>query len=204
VGSGLGALKPASASGELPTELAGTSVRIVGPGGDRFAPLYRVEKGKITFLVPPGTFAGGKAVVLVSDGNRTIAAATLSVERAAPQLFTVSGSTIAAAAVQRVRADGAESSETVTQASIDLGPAGDRVYLVLFGTGIRGRTGLGSVTAHLGGQDVPVLFAGSQPTYDGLDQVNLLLPRTLLGSGRIDITLSVDGFISNAVQIGIR
>src|SRR5205085_3468788 len=126
-------------------------------------------------VVPPGTYPGGKSVALVSDGNRTVAAVTLSVERAAPQLFTLKGSTIAAAVVQRVRADGAETMETVTQSPIDLGPAGDRVYLVLFGTGIRGRAGLGSVTAHLGDQDVPVLFAGSQPTYDGLDQVNLLL-----------------------------
>ncbi len=204
VGSSLGPLKPASASGTLPTELAGTSVRIVGPGGDGLAPLYMVEGGKITFLVPPETFVGGTAVALVSDGNRTIAAVTLSVDPVAPQLFTLSGSRTAAAAVQRVRADGTQSTETLSQTSIDLGPLGDRVYLVLFGTGIRGRTGLASVTAHLGGQNSTVLFAGPQPNYDGLDQVNLLLPRTLIGSGLIDVTLSADGWISNGVQVSIR
>jgi len=203
VGSSLGGLDAASASGTLPTDLAGTSVRIVGPGGDGLARLYSVGGGQITYLVPHNTFPS-KAVALISNGGRTVAAVVLTVDPVAPQLLTQTGSGIAAAAVQRVRADGTTSTETITQAPIDLGPEGDRVYLVLFGTGIRGRSALKSVVAHLAGQDEPVLFAGVQPSYDGLDQVNVALPRTLMGSGILDLTLSVDGWVSNSVQIAIR
>ena len=203
VGTSLGPLKPVSASGTLPTTLAGTSVRIVSPGRDELAPLYTVGGGQITYLVPPGTHAGGKAVAVVSDGNRTIAAVTLTVDPVAPQLFSVAGSRTAAALVQRVKADGTQTTETAN-GPIDLGPASDRVFLVLFGTGIRGRSGLGSVTAHLANQDSGVVFAGPQPDFEGVDQVNLLLPRGLIGGGIVDLTLSVDGWISNSVQVNIR
>ncbi len=202
-GGNLGPTQAASSSGTLPTALAGISVRIVGPGGDGFAPLYRAESGQITYVAPANTFPG-KAVALVSNGDRTVAAVTLSVDPVAPQLFTLNGSRTAAGLLQRVKADGTQTTETLTEAAIDLGPDGDRVYLVLAGTGIRGRSRLESVTARIASQDSTVLFAGPQPSYDGLDQVNLLLPRTLIGSGVIDITLSVDGWVSNGVQIEIR
>jgi hypothetical protein len=68
---------------------------------------------------------------------------------------------------------------------IDMGPETDEVYLVLFGTGLRRRSALSTVTARLwlvdGTKvDLPVEYAGPQSEFAGLDQLNLKLPRTIL------------------------
>ena len=75
---------------------------------------------------------------------------------------------------------------------IDLGPETDAVYLVLYGTGIRFRTGLAAVTASIGGANAGVLYAGGDTGLTGLDQINVLLPRSLAGRGEVDVVLTVD------------
>jgi uncharacterized protein (TIGR03437 family) len=87
---------------------------------------------------------------------------------------------------------------------VDLGPAGTQVVLTLYGTGIRGRSAPGAVTAKIGGVDAPVLYAGSQTQYSGLDQVNVTLPRSLAGRGDVDVVLSVDGKTANTVKVNVR
>lgn len=42
------------------------------------------------------------------------------------------------------------------------------------------------------------------PGFIGLDQANILLPRTLIGKGLINLTMTVDGKVSNTVQIKIK
>jgi uncharacterized protein (TIGR03437 family) len=86
---------------------------------------------------------------------------------------------------------------------IDLGAATDRVFLVLSGTGIRNRTALANVSASIGGTSMPVDFAGPQGS-PGFDQVNVLLPRTLVGAGDVEVRLTVDGRSSNTVRVTIR
>jgi uncharacterized protein (TIGR03437 family) len=51
---------------------------------------------------------------------------------------------------------------------------------------------------------MPALYAGAQPEFAGLDQVNVSLPLTLLGIGETDLFLTVDGQTSNRVRINIR
>lgn len=51
------------------------------------------------------------------------------------------------------------------------------VYVSLYGTGIRGA---GTVQAYVGGNSVPVSYAGPQGQYQGLDQVNISLPVNLV------------------------
>ena len=60
------------------------------------------------------------------------------------------------------------------------------------------------MTAIIGGTSVPVEYAGAQPSYAGLDQVNLALPSSLSGSGLVNIVLTVDGQITNVVTIDIQ
>ena len=76
--------------------------------------------------------------------------------------------------------------------------------LVLYGTGIRNRTSVDRVRAVIGGQDVPVQFAGTQPNFAGLDQVNISLPAALSRRGEMDLVLVVDNRLSNAVRLTIR
>ncbi|MGH9845261.1 MAG: hypothetical protein ACREEM_41630, partial [Blastocatellia bacterium] len=87
----------------------------------------------------------------------------------------------------------------------DRGVATDQVFLVLFGTGLRGRSALSAVTARVGAVNVPVLYAGAAPDFIGLDQINLgPLPRSLAGRGEVDVVLTVDGKTGNMVRISIR
>ena len=87
---------------------------------------------------------------------------------------------------------------------INLGGADEQVYLVLFGTGLRYASSPAAVTAKVGGVDAPVTFAGPQSEFVGLDQVNILLPRSLAGRGEVEVRLSVDGQEANPVRVSIR
>jgi len=77
-------------------------------------------------------------------------------------------------------------------------------YLSLFGTGIRNRSSLSSVSVVIQGNSVPVLFAGPQGYYAGLDQVNTALPLSLRGGGETDLVLTVDGQAANTVRVNIQ
>jgi uncharacterized protein (TIGR03437 family) len=88
---------------------------------------------------------------------------------------------------------------------VSLGAQTDRVFLVLYGTGIRNVRALSRVEARVGGTAVPVTFAGAQGQFIGLDQVNVgPLPRTLAGAGTATIVLTVDGFPANTVTVQIE
>jgi uncharacterized protein (TIGR03437 family) len=74
----------------------------------------------------------------------------------------------------------------------------NQTALELFGTGIRGHSPSG-VTCTIGGVSVPVLYAGAQGQYPGLDQVNVSLPASLANRGEMNIVLTVDGQAANTV-----
>src|SRR5205085_2609503 len=161
--------------------------------------------------------APGAATISVVRGGAVVASGVVQITAAAPGLFTAnaSGQGVPAAYVFRRRANGSESTEPVAQfdqaqnrfvpAPIDLGPEGDQVVLILFGTGIRGRSDLSAVTCRIGGVEVPVLYAGEQGQFVGLDQVNVgVLPRNLAGRGEIDLVLTVDGKAANTGRVSIK
>jgi uncharacterized protein (TIGR03437 family) len=88
---------------------------------------------------------------------------------------------------------------------VDLGSPGDIVVLVLYGTGIRGRTSLDQVTATIGGASAPVAYAGVQGQFPGFDQINVTIPRSLAGrGGLVDVVVTVEGQASNVGQISIK
>jgi len=87
---------------------------------------------------------------------------------------------------------------------LDLGPEGDQVFLVLFGTGIRNRTSLGAVSVKIGGAEAQVTYAGPQGGFVGLDQINVLVPRSLVGRGEVDVVLTADGRAANPVRVNIK
>jgi len=118
---------------------------------------------------------------------------------------------VAAGIVFTLHADGTSSVANVSQCGaggncsavpIDLGLATDDVTLELFGTGIRGHSGV--VNCKIGASTLPVAYAGPQNTYVGLDQVNIALPKSLRGSGNATVVLSVDGQTANAVTVSFK
>lgn len=199
----------------LPTTLAGTSVKVKDFFGDeRLAPLFFVSPGQINYLIPPGT-ATGTATISALNGANTVATGVTQISPIAPGLFAANsdGQGVAAAVVLRV-SGGTQSFETVAVLDqttnrfvarpIDLGSGADQVFLILFGTGVRGRSPFAKLSASIGGIEIPVLFAGAQPDLAGLDQINLPLSRALAGRGFVDIVFAVDGVIANIVHVNIK
>jgi uncharacterized protein (TIGR03437 family) len=78
--------------------------------------------------------------------------------------------------------------------------------LVLYGTGIRNRPSLSSVTVSIGSQTLSAFYAGVASISPEFDQVNVVLPSTLAGSGTVLVTVSISGAAaaSNPVAINIQ
>ena len=61
-----------------------------------------------------------------------------------------------------------------------------------------------TVQATIDGRAAPVLYAGPQGSFAGLDQVNVVVPQSVAGRGTIDIGLLVDGKVANTVKVAIH
>lgn len=84
---------------------------------------------------------------------------------------------------------------------LSLGAATDTLYVELYGTGSRGAA---SVQCYVGGQTVPVLYAGPVAAYAGLDQVNISIPKSLAGTGDVRMYLVADGVASNVAGLNVQ
>jgi uncharacterized protein (TIGR03437 family) len=165
--------------------------------------------------MPPGT-ADGAASVMITSGAAGLFNGTIHIARVAPGLFTAnaSGQGVAVGNALRVKADGAQTYEPISRwdaaqarfvtSPIDLGPASDQLFLILYGTGLRHRSSLQAVLVKIGGIDVQALYTGAQGAFAGLDQINLPVPRSLAGRGEIEILVTVDGQPANAVRVSIK
>ncbi|MFN7947991.1 MAG: endonuclease/exonuclease/phosphatase family protein [Blastocatellia bacterium] len=215
-GAGLSAGTEAAASVPLPTTLAGTNVKVRDSAGvERLAPLFFVSPGQINYQIPAGT-ANGAAFVTVSSSDGALATGPIEIASVAPGVFAANadGQGIAAALVLRIKADGTQLYEAATRfdpaqnkvvaVPIDPGPPTDQVYLLLFGTGWRNRSGLPGVTVTTGGVNALTDYAGPQGDFIGLDQMNVLLPRTLAGRGEVEVTVKVDGQAANPLKVSIK
>jgi uncharacterized protein (TIGR03437 family) len=204
-GTALATTTQSAASLPLPTELAGTRVLVRDSAGvERSAPLFFVSPGQINYLLPAGS-ATGTATVTVQNGYGSSASGQLEISRLAPGLFSAAanGQGLAAAVLLRLRADGTQQFEPVSQ-PIDFGAPTDQLYLLAFGTGLRGRSTLDAVRLSLGGVAAEVSYAGPQGSLAGLDQVNALLPRSLAGRGVVALNLNVEGIAANEVTLNFR
>jgi uncharacterized protein (TIGR03437 family) len=204
----------------LPTELGGVSVLVDGnPAG-----LFFVSPGQINYQAPEDLLPG-KAQVAVMKNGQVVAQGALELGNVAPSLFTAdaSGSGVPSGVLLRVRANGQQSYEplaryvdgkaeglTITR------NAGDRLFLVLYGTGWRGADDADGNPANgvaeslevlIGDNNAPVLFAGEAPGFAGLDQMNIEIPAGITGSVSLLVKVNDgDGKVSraNTVTITIR
>lgn len=85
-------------------------------GTDRDAAVLFSGFGQVNFQIPPGT-ANGDATVKVASGDAAIATGAVQIVTIAPGVFTAnaSGRGVAAAVVQRVRADGSQAFEMLAR-----------------------------------------------------------------------------------------
>ena len=193
----------------LPTSLAGTTVRVIDSANvERLAPLFFVSAGQVNYLMPTST-ALGKATVVITSSTNHVSVGTVEIALVTPGIFTANaqGNGTAAALVLRVKPGGQISYENVAANGqpipIDLTIAGDQVFLVLYGTGVRFRSNLNNVLLNVGGNNLAALYAGGT-SLEGLDQINAALPNTLIGKGEVAVALTVDGKPANAVRLTFK
>ena len=224
-GSSLAAAEADAISVPLPTTLAGVTVSVRDTtGSERLASLLYCSPGQINYLIPAGA-APGEATVSVLRNGALIASGTIQVAAVAPALFAANGNGMgtASALVLRIKADGTQTYEPVARFDaaqkslarkslsrknfvsepIDLGPEGDQVFLILFGTGFRFASGLAAVSVTIGGSPAEVLFAGPHDQLAGVDQMNIRLDRALAGRGAVNIEVTLDGQSTNTVEVNI-
>ncbi|MGE0130295.1 MAG: SBBP repeat-containing protein [Blastocatellales bacterium] len=215
-GDGLATEVKIAASLPLPTSLAGTTVKVKdSAGSEREAPLFFVAPTQVNYLLPAGA-AIGPALVTITGGDGKISSGTVLVSPVAPGLFSANadGQGVAAATLLRVKTDGTQVYEPVASfdaaqsrfapVPIDLGPQGEQVFLLLFGTGLRGNNGLQTVSVKIGGVDAETLYLGAQGGFVGLDQGNVRIPRSLAGRGEVDVVVTVEGRTANTVRVSIK
>jgi uncharacterized protein (TIGR03437 family) len=212
-GAGL-ALEPKSASGiPLPTSLGGVQVELTdASGAQMLAPLVYVSPGQVNYLVPANVPPGKLDVAVRNNGN-VVSRGTLELDKVAPALFSANsdGRGIAAAQVVRVKPDGTQIYEPVAQFDavqrryvaqpVDFGASKDRLFLLLYGTGFRNAAVAG---LQVGPAALALSYAGKQPQFAGLDQVNAELPRELAAAGEVVVRFQADGKPANQVTLTFR
>jgi uncharacterized protein (TIGR03437 family) len=204
----------------LPTALSGVSATITDSAG-KTAPigLIVVTPDQVNAVLPAGLATGVATVDLVSSTGVTFTG-DVSVVTVAPSLFTADESGHGTAAAQEVivHPDGSQTfigaiascePSGCSATPLSLGSAADQAFLELFGSGIRGAGGAANVSVMVGNRGGTVTYAGPQggggaDSYYGLDQVDVLLPRSLVGAGTVDVVLTAAGQTANTVTIDIQ
>jgi uncharacterized protein (TIGR03437 family) len=177
----------------------------------RPAGLIYVSPTQINFQIPSGTVTG---MATVTVNNNFGSSATVPILAAAPALFSVNSRGVAAATAVAIAIPSTaqfpvpvfqcvDTAESCALVPID--PGLDRpVILSFYGTGIRGRSSLAKVTVTIGTMTVAAQYAGPQPQFPGLDQVNVPLSLGLRAAGEVNVIVTVDGVASNAVKIMVK
>ncbi len=200
----------------LPLSLADTKISIVdGSGQTIAAQLLYVSPEQLNFVVPGGV-SPGSGILTVTAGAASSAVPIL-ISETDPGLFSAGATGLGAALgdILHVAPDG-----TVTQTAplsscsgtpvvctsvpVIFDSAAEKIFLVFYGTGISGVSSIADVTMTIGNIPVNVAYAGAQGQFAGLDQVNVELPRSLVGAGQTTMQLTVAGENANQLDLLIQ
>jgi uncharacterized protein (TIGR03437 family) len=208
-GKNLATRTEAASRQPLPTTLAGTQVKVNGQA----AALFFVSPEQVNYLIPADTPVGTVNIEITS-GDGTISRGTARIAAAAPALFTANsdGQGALASLLLRVRngeflyeplSKYSETEKKFVTRPIDLSQSGDQLFLVLYLTGAR-QAPLGSLRVNIGGVDYLPSAIAAMPGLTGLDQINIPLPASFAGRGRITLLVKAAGAsASNAGEFEI-
>lgn len=208
-------LSPSAAQSlPLPTSLGQLSLRLESPGlGNRLLGLQYVGGSQINFYLPedlpPGLYT---LAALLLSGQRF--ETTLRIAPVSPGIFSMPSTQNPPPAAAQFVADidgqrqnllsfQCPTADFCATAPRFIPPSG--AVLVLYATGLRNHA---TLEASLSPLEIPtrvvpisVDYAGAHPSILGLDQVNLRLPADLSLTGKLRLTLRVDGANANPVAI---
>jgi uncharacterized protein (TIGR03437 family) len=202
-GAGLSTSSEQAGMLPLPTELAGTSVRLIDSNStEHIAQLFFVSPGQVNYLIPADV-AIGPVQITITNSTGASSSGELIVSNSAPAIFTFTadgrGVPIALTTFDGSVFDSVANPDGSPK-PVDPGTVWQPNYLTLFGTGIGRAT---SLTVRVGGVDVTPMYAGPQGSFAGLDQINVVMPSNLT-AGVVDIVVSSTGSSSNEVQIRVQ
>jgi len=166
----------------------------------------------------PAAIATGTATINFTDGAGNARSGTVEVLTVAPGLFTANadGTGVVAATAYRTFVPSTLAlpvnvftcgSAPGSCTAVPIDPGVDApVTVVLYATGLKGRSSDSAVTLSIGTQSVPVRLVQSftDGPLEGIDQVVFGLPLSLRGAGEVDVILSAGGVASNAGRIHIQ
>lgn len=205
------------ANGNLPQALGGVTVTV----GGQLAELLYTSPGQVNFIMPMGVAVSqdGMAEVVATGSNGAIATGSVQVLAVAPSIFTLDFSGRGEGAILNgvTFKPGPFAVTTPENGSDD-----KRTRLAIFLTGVRNAPNTDpandvtlpgggklinvaeSVTVTVAGISVPVEYAGRQPTFMGLDQINVILTPELAGRGSVDLVVQAASQVSNTVKVTIQ
>ncbi len=196
---------------QLPTTLGGTVVRVKGVT----ASLLYVSPRQVNFIVPEGLTPSADyndpIQIDVLSGSGVTSRGSAIVAAIAPAVFTMDGSGGGnpAAYLVRVKNDqvqderliGLDETGRLVFKPIDFGITGqadgERIFLVMFLSGIRrapdpNQDGNLNEIVHVkfNGFELTPSYAGPQPNFRGLEQINVEIPRNFIGNPQIRIEIT--------------
>ncbi|MGA3188008.1 MAG: IPT/TIG domain-containing protein [Bryobacteraceae bacterium] len=200
-GTNLATSTTPGAAAPLPTVLAEAAVTVNG----KAAPILYASPTQINFQMPWETAVGNASIVVSVDGTASNTA-TVPVTATAPGIFTSSGAAVA------------QNSDYSLNTPSNPAHAGSFLIAYLTGSGAvtpsvpdgaaTPSTGLVqipsnvTVSATIGGQSAPVLFAGLSPDFVSLVQLDITVPSGL-AAGNYPLIVTIGGQVSNSATVSI-
>jgi len=170
-----------------PHTLGGATVTI----GSTTIPLFYVTKTQINARIDP-TIPVGAALMTISSPTGTFTKNIVLSATSTPGVFSIFGTGTRDGAIQNAVTFAIGPFSVTTQ--------GTPTYLALYTTGLDLSS---KPTVTIGGVSVDVQFYGASPCCPGLQQINVQLPSSLAGAGRVEIAVTAGGKTSNIVEIVI-
>ena len=170
-----------------PNSLNGVSVNV----GGVTAPLFFVSPSQINAVLAASTPLGSQTLTVTSTTGTFSAAITID-KSAPPGIFSLFGT-------------GTRDGAIINAITFKLGAFSTKTgnvttFLAIFATGLDLST---PPTVTIGGVPATVQFAGAAPCCLGLQQINVMIPDSLAGAGRVPVILQSGGKSSNTVQVVI-
>lgn len=188
----------------FPAALGGVRLTINGIA----APLYDVRQSQITFLVPASVTAGLHPVVVTTPLSTTNG--TVRIVSAAPGIFPKEGTDPPKGAI--TNQNGIENSQAI--------PAKKGDVIAIYGTGpgafktaytdgvAPGAAPLvetrSTPQVFIGGVSAEVKYSGLNPSSPGLWQINVVVPNLAFITGKVPVSVFIDGVDSNQVAVFVQ
>ena len=168
-----------------PTTVGGVTVTVGGVA----APIYFVSPTQINAIVSFSTPVGSQSLTVSSTAGSFSQNVTIGTN-AQPGIFSLLGTGTGDGAIINPL--------TFAIGTFTVFSGQTQTFLSIYLTGLDpGAT----PTVSVGGINVAVKFSGASPCCYGLDQINVLLPQSLSGAGRVPLVVQTAAQTSNTVEI---